>query len=230
MSNRIPDTYPAEYLVDEPQPPVNWAALFITYQAGSTLEDIAQACSMPLETLQEVADREGWAALASGAPLSSADDPQGKFATLEANRRANFDAAVMLRNALLSDARRLQEGTLRLEKVFCNKDGIITAPIIPGPQDHAAYARALQLIADVTYRALGDQNEAERKTGKPGETRGEITIVLPAAIQEVQEASDLPKAPEMSIERATALAAQSGPPEVVVGIDDSADATGVIIP
>jgi hypothetical protein len=165
----------------------NWVAMFASYCAGATLVEISQAYAIPLPAIQRVAAVQGWGSIAARVAVPQEGSAQharlaeNRMALLEENRRKNYDLADSLRTKLVDDFQKLRKGELKVEKVMTVQRDLVHIEVEPGPQDLVALANAAKQVADMTYRALGDQLTEERKSEGTSNAQA-ITVILPTVI------------------------------------------------
>ena len=164
----------------------NWAAMFTAFASGSSLEDIAATFACPMPVLRRAATVQDWAAIASRlvtpAPAPLATPTEARMAVLEANRSKNYQMADMLRDRLIHDFTQLRLGTLKVEKALMHKGDVVHTEVDPGPQDMVALANAAKSVADMTYRALGDVQADESRSGVSKGEATSITVILPTVV------------------------------------------------
>jgi len=163
----------------------NYAAAFTEFVRGASLEDISNALAIPFKTLQTHARQNGWRKLASTVAdqMSQPAAPpkvEREIAQIQENRRKNLDLAQRLLEDFGRQIQALSDGTLRVQKVLSNGKVVEVEPGIKDRADLAAYGK---VIAEMTYRALGDIPLArEREASVPPAQAALVQINLPAAI------------------------------------------------
>lgn len=166
----------------------NRTAAFVEYCKGSSLEDIAHALAIPLDTLTTWSHADKWALLTPKLPVAilprAGAEAERAMAKIKANRERNMVTAARLQWDLERVVGQLLDGSLRVERVFANGSRVEQAPGIRDRQDLALYAKH---VAELSYRALGDV-ESTRGIGEGGGSQvGQITIVLPGAVASPRE-------------------------------------------
>ena len=177
----------------------NWAAAFTAYCNGSPVEEVSMTFDIPLKTLVQKVQDEGWTSLRAKLPLSGelgvaplANEITAKLAVVKANRIANLEVAVELRKAFVDQILKpLAAQEVQIERLFHNKGMVVRAEQRPGPADWVNIAAAAKTIADLTYRALGDVVAGERaQSDTPAAAGGAaptITIILPNVVARPRE-------------------------------------------
>ena len=170
-----------------------WLPAFLAFSRGFTLEQVAGTYGIPLVTLSRRAAEEQWADLVKELPvvaearakgLPAVQDIRASLQQIEANRDKNLAVFTDLRDELIKKIELLKRGEYRLEKLFHNgKLGtVVRAEQAPGPADLLNLANAAKVIAEGTYRALGDIVQAEGTGGKASAPPSSITVILPNVI------------------------------------------------
>lgn len=166
----------------------NYAAAFIEFVKGTTIEDIAMALAIPLHTLKTKAREEGWKRLAAEVPMALTAPgirAERDMAKIEANRAKNLEIVHKLQEDLTHQVELLLKGELRVERVT-PKGEIVQLP--PSIKDRHALAAYAKTIHEMSYRALGDVIASrEEGSGMPGGAAQQITIVLPLPISEPRQ-------------------------------------------
>jgi hypothetical protein len=162
---------------------------FLAFCGGAPPEEIAEEFKIPLKSLLAKIRQEGWRSLASRlAARITADSPPNDDALnrIEANRAKNYESAAKLQEDLAQIIAHLRAGTLRIKKRFQHKGQIVEYEAEASITDRLNIATYARMIADLTYRALGDfgANGGYRPDASPGTPppASPITIILPGAI------------------------------------------------
>lgn len=171
-------------------PSYNWSAAFLAYAQGASIEEISRVQAIPQATLEYVQQRDNWPALAARLPRSP--EPHGEVKAqlnvIKANRQKNYEIACQLRDDLVDVVRRLRstEGPpLTLEKQWHFRGTITRADVPLSISDRVQLATYAKLIADLSYRSLGDKDAAEggAQDVPPSQSAPpSITIILPGLI------------------------------------------------
>jgi len=178
----------------------NWPGAFVAYCHGCPLDEIAQVYGMELAVLDARIRAENWQKLRASLPLVAREAPgrvekptdgAAKLALIQQNRLDNLAGWVKLRDHALDMIERLRTGTLKMEKIFCNKYGVQRAETNLTTGDFVNLATYLQTISQGTYRALGDF-EAQDKVRQDVLVSAQspapaITIILPGVISAPRE-------------------------------------------
>lgn len=167
-----------------------WQSAFVAYARGFSLAQISDVYGIPKAKLERRALDEHWSILTAELPImsprSKAISQRTPLARLESNRAANLRVFTTLRNAIEERVLALQRGELKIEKVFHSQRTGETTVIESNPQpaDLVALATAAKLVAEGTYRALGDAQAVEGSgSGKgAGPTPPAITVLLPGFV------------------------------------------------
>lgn len=193
--NQIPD-WLSSLVVSENRPeavPIssadlayNMPAMFIAYTRGASLGEIAQLFGVPDDTLEAVARDQQWGELSARLklePVESDSAVAARLEKMEANREANYNLADDLRQDLARKFAALANGTLKIENIVKHKEGYDVAETNPAPRDIKALAEAARIMSELTYRALGDNEEPKKDKGKVAETSAvQINVNIPSAI------------------------------------------------
>lgn len=183
-------------------PQYNWASAFVAYANGQTLDDISVTLAIPMAHLERRCREDNWLALSARlqreVPMI-ADDTKAQLEVMRQNRAKNYKIACDLRDDLVDVVKRLREtkGDGMILKLWHNKGSLVEREVPFGPQDRVALATYAKLVADLTYRALGDKDAAEGGGQTPSDAQGaapSITIILPGVISKprnVMESQDL---------------------------------------
>lgn len=207
----------------------NWAAMFLAFSQGTPLKDIANIYGCPPDELKRVARAQDWSALSARLPAPVPQKPQQELTTqlerVEENRRKNYQVADLLRQEIVSNLEKLRDGELRIERSWCHKSVVTTAPVKPTPQDIMSLANTAQTVANMSYRALGD-TEAPDKGGEADGNHTSLTIVLPTVVADNIEKPAKPAVVDLRRGRKKPL---PEPPPVVeaepIGVEPQASAT-----
>lgn len=160
----------------------NYSAALVAYAQGSSLEDISESMGIPLQPLKNKARLDAWHRLTadlvpslSAAPAARAERDLERIAE---NRARNYALARRLQEDLERQVELLVAGQLTGRRAL--RDG--TSVEYPaGLPERVALANYAKTVADLSYRALGDQLVA-RETEVVPAGAGAITIVLPAQV------------------------------------------------
>jgi uncharacterized protein (DUF1800 family) len=171
--------------------PYNRAAAFLAFARGTTIDDISQALAIPLDTLKGWIRNEGWPKLAgdllpatvtASAPATVGATPAAKaerdLAKIQANRARNLEIAQKFQDDLLRLVQKLQDGTLKVEKVLSTGLKVEHALGLRERVDLATYAKN---VAEMSYRALGDVQASREPKGLPTQA-ATVNIILPAQV------------------------------------------------
>lgn len=166
----------------------NHAAAFTAYAKGEDLDNIALALAIPVSKLKDWVRMEGWRRLAAEVKsLLPATVPEARaecaMAKIQANRDRNLELADKLRDVLARTVEKLHAGTLKLRRMTSKGEVIESEPTFRDLRDLAAFAKD---VAELGYRALGDQPAPQREGGE-GSAPGQITIVLPAPVAQPRQ-------------------------------------------
>ena len=169
----------------------SWPAAFAAYCCGAPPEEIAEVHNIPLSFVKSHITREGWDTLRAALPLGVTEHPSTsksvgkKLAKIEKNRAENLEIWVKLRDDLLDIIDQLRAGKLTVERQWHNKGAVTRADVELTIADRYNLANYARVVADGTYRALGDLASQE----KPGQDAAggaantpAITIILPGAV------------------------------------------------
>lgn len=170
-----------------------WMPAFLAFARGFTLEQISGTYGIPLGTLSRRAAEEQWVDLIRELPAvadslkksPAIQDIRASLAVIEANRDKNLKVFSDLRDELVKKIELLKTGKYRLERLFHNQrlGEIVRAEQLPGPSDLLALANAAKVIAEGTYRALGDVVQSDTgPSGKNGAPPASITVILPNVV------------------------------------------------
>jgi hypothetical protein len=164
---------------------------FVAYCKGAPAEEIAAAFKIPLKSLKAKMREEGWRGLAEKLmeqiPVPSRRDEQA-LAKCEANRVKNLQMADALREDLIRTLNHLRDGTLRIGKQWHNRGAVVEYAAEPTIADRVALANYATMIANLTYRALGDVSPSDpaAPAGAPPPPPP-ITVILPALVAQPRE-------------------------------------------
>jgi hypothetical protein len=175
--------------VDRPKgcSPYNYTAAFVAWCRGTPTEEICAMFGIPKGTLAKVMKKERWGELQPHATLPVA--PKGEqqnqhmLRCLE-NREKNLKIAEKLREDVSNVLTGLLSG--RKQKRYWQYQGrVIEHEVEWNMQDRVALANYMTMVANLTYRALGDKEAStagtsDRPEGSPPPTS--ITLVLPGAV------------------------------------------------
>ncbi len=144
------------------------------------------ALAIPLDTLKDWARSEGWRRLAVELqPTTTPTVPENRaerdMVKIQANREKNLAIAEQLREVLARTVTKLHQGSLKIRRMTSKGQMVELEPTFKDLRDLAAFAKD---VAELGYRALGDQPQPQREGGEavPGAGAGQITIVLPAPV------------------------------------------------
>jgi len=186
----------------------NWSAAFAAYCRGTDIEEIGEVFGIPKHLVIARSSEERWPALKAdllnecrAVALANAEVPEtggapkiglpaklaAKQELLQRNRERSYQEACTLRDHLLEVITALRDGTLELEKVFCQKGVIVRAKVKPGPGDWLNLASYARTVAELAYRSLGDapsdgKDPSSTAAAAPGAGPPGITIILPNVI------------------------------------------------
>jgi hypothetical protein len=178
----------------------NYTAAFLAFANGATVEELSQTFSIPINSLENTITQQNWRALAARLPRSP--EPHGstsaKLAVIADNRERNFKIACDLRDDILDVVAKMRspEG-LTLEKQWHNRGSVTRAEVPMSLSDRVALASYFKMVADLTYRALGDKDAAEggAQDVSPSQSAPpSITIILPGVIAKPRANMDLASA------------------------------------
>ncbi len=163
----------------------NWAAAFLEYMNGGSIEEIAKTLDIPYQRLFRRARGERWATLVNkltvAAPETSSPDAELALKRVLENREKNLVIARMLQADVLEQVELLQEGSLMISRQT-SAGAVIEVPAgIKERADLAGYARD---VAELSYRALGDAAPSRTESGNSSSNSAHtpITIILPQVI------------------------------------------------
>lgn len=169
-------------------PEYNYTAAFVEFSKGAKLEDISLALAIPLDSLLRHYQRDRWALLASQTAVALTLPPaegEAALARMKANREKNLAIAKSLQEDLVEVVAKLRDGTLTIEKSYANGT---TATVTPGIRERAELAQYAKSVAELSYRALGDQLASRDTSGEPGVAGGmNLTIMLPPQVATPRE-------------------------------------------
>lgn len=160
----------------------NFAAALVAYAQGSSVESISESMAIPLTTLRNKVRTEGWARLANSLTPAVAEVPAQRaerdLERIAANRARNLAVAQRLQEDLERQVEDLLAGRLTGRRTLRDGTGVEHPAGLAERVQLANYAKA---VADLSYRALGDQLVA-RETEVTPAGAGTITIVLPPQV------------------------------------------------
>ncbi len=172
----------------------NYPAMFLAYANGATFEEIATTFKVSPTLLKTYATFQCWDELAEKArqsvgvaALASVGTPKTDIdravAAIEDNRRKNLAVFEKLRAELVTEIDKLQRGEMKIQHLFSTKTGVVSYYRDPNMQDRVALATAAKIIAEGTYRAVGDLVSATDGSGKkdPG-VGATISILIPGLV------------------------------------------------
>lgn len=164
----------------------NFAAAFVEFCKGTSLDDISLALAIPITRLKSRAHGEGWSMLAPALPAAPTTCPAERdLARINENRERNLAIARQLQEDLGELIGKLRDGTLKLTRVFAN--GLQTE-VDPSIRDRADLANYAKNVAEMSYRAIGDVEKSRNAPGEAGNSGPQqITIVLPPAVAAPRE-------------------------------------------
>ena len=188
----------------------NYTSAFVAFCKGAPAEEISIELNIPIGSLKSKMRQEGWKSLADSLLGQNGPVPGNAgeaLARIEANRAKNFEAAAKLRDELGKIIDQLLAGTLRIQKRFHYKGGIVECEAQPSLADLVQLATYARMVHDMTYRALGDigangGHKADVTAGTQPPACP-ITIVLPEAIS-------MPRTERAARAKERLLAAQNG--------------------
>jgi hypothetical protein len=175
----------------------DWHGAFMAYCEGHTVQEIGQVFNIPEDKIIRQMTRYRWDASKdkllsmTNTPFHKGAPVLAKLELLAANRQRIYEKV----STLIEDAGKvitaLNNGTLKLKKQWKMKgvgreapDEIVEKEVDPSIQDRVAIATYLKLLADISYRALGDvaPGESQNVPSAASSIPQAITIILPAAI------------------------------------------------
>ena len=211
---------------------VRWRRAFAAYCEGLGMTEIAISLDVNYETLRTKSAREDWPEARNKLIFSRIDQSvivkdkvEQQIARIKDNREKNLAEAVKLRDVLVEIATKLQAGTLTVTKAFQFKGTPVLVETPPSTGDLVNIATFARTVADLTYRALGDQS-ADSKSDfnvnaaalqpPPG-----ITVILPAcAVEPRQRRAKTPK-PAIDVQADAIMDLQPLPPSVAPPVAQS---------
>lgn len=164
-----------------------WPLLFEAYRRGVDLPGIAETFGVPIRVLERIAERQRWSELVGRLDANPIDgDPvvAQKLERIEKNREKNLEMVEVLRDHLAEQFVKMRDGELEFDVVAKTKEGVVVTQVGPSPKDIKALADAARAATEMTYRALGDYQEAPRGTQQVAASPSapQITINLPSAV------------------------------------------------
>jgi hypothetical protein len=171
----------------------NLTAAFVAWSRGTPVEEIVAMFNIPRQTLVKVMKREGWAELQENAPMAVAPPAERKNVALQRcleNREANLKIAEKMRQDVAQVLDGLLQGK-KLKRYWHNRGGVVEHEVEWGVADRVALANYFTMVANLTYRALGDREATSTATtsDKPADSPppASITLVLPGAIADPRD-------------------------------------------
>lgn len=161
----------------------NYAAAFVEFTKGTSLEEVAMALVIPIDRLRRRCHDENWSALAPRLQVGLVQvdsHAERGLERIKANRERNLEVAQLLQEDLLQTVRALRDDTLRTTKVTAKGDVI---ELSLGMRERADLANYAKNIAELSYRALGDIEQSKNAVPEGGLVGAQqITIILPGAV------------------------------------------------
>ena len=163
----------------------NYAAAFLEFMNGGSIEEIAKTLDIPYQRLFRRARGERWATLVNkltvAAPETSSPDAELAVKRIQENREKNLVIARILQTDLLEQVEMLQEGFLTVSRPT-SAGAIIEVPA--GIKERAELASYARDVAELSYRALGDAapSRTESVNASSNSAHAPITIILPQVI------------------------------------------------
>ncbi len=163
----------------------NWAAAFLEYMNGGSIEEISTTLDIPYQRLFRRARGERWATLVNkltvAAPETSSPEAELAITRVLANREKNLVIACKLQADVLEQVELLQNGTLTVSRQT-STGTVIQMPA--GIKERAELASYAKEVAELSYRALGDAapSRAEGNSSSSNGAHTPITIILPQVI------------------------------------------------
>lgn len=172
-----------------------WQAVFTAYCAGATNAEISQMFEIPQSKLENRMNTEQWVSLRATVIRAETRLPatvEKRLALVAENRVRNAGVFTDLQQHVIETAKALRDGTLKIKRTVRldhkKGGGTVTVEEAPSPSDWLTIASYARVVADATYRALGDftptagrqqaiGDGAPMQIGAPS-----ITIILPPAI------------------------------------------------
>jgi hypothetical protein len=187
MENPISENRPLPELRPEEH---NWAAMFAAYSKGTTFAEIADTFDVAERMVRHKATEQRWAELIvdfKQLPDKIAESSKS-LARLENNREKNLAVFEGLREDLVGMLGQLAKGTLKVKRKMQTKLEVVDVEEEPSIRDRVLLAQAAKLVAEGTYRALGDYSaiEGEKSRKDAGGLSGGITILLPSFVHQAE--------------------------------------------
>ena len=163
----------------------NYAAAFLEFLNGGSLEEISKTLDIPYQKLFRRARGERWATLVNKLTVAApeTDSPASELAIKRVmeNREKNLVIARILQTDLLEQVEMLQEGILTVSRPT-SAGAIIEVPA--GIKERAELAGYARDVAELSYRALGDAapSRTESVNASSNSAHTPITIILPQVI------------------------------------------------
>lgn len=170
----------------------NWSAMFIAYSRGLSFAEISEMFGVEERVLERVARKQQWEELnlkLQAHPIEDESVLAHRLQAVEDNRQRNLEAAEDFRDTLIQQARLAATGDLEIEHVVKFKEGYDIAKTKAAPKDLKALADSLRTMADMSYRALGDDPDRARAGGNdkgPKEQQNIINVIIPQAVSPEQ--------------------------------------------
>lgn len=169
---------------------VSWVAVFHSWCLGIAPRELASLYGVPIRAIQRRVKAENWPQLCETLPAEE-KLPAGVLATRQRlvweNRERNQALASKFRDGLAKVIEKFQRGNLKVEVVKANKDGVQVIETDAGPREIQQLASALKQVTDVTYRAVGDLTEHERKDGPNAHGQPAVNIIIPNVVMRDDE-------------------------------------------
>lgn len=166
----------------------NYTGAFLAWCRGAPLEEVSALFGIPIGALQKRKRKEKWEELAHMAPNAIVPAKSAENMHVQRcleNREKNLKIAEKLRE----DVTQVLDGLLKgkkMKRYWQFQGRVIEHEVDWNMQDRVALANYMTMVANLTYRALGDREAAstadtsDRPGGSPSPVS--ITMVLPGAI------------------------------------------------
>ncbi len=187
---------PGQYWVNkgEPETAQKWRTAFAAFVQGMTLKEISDSTGLVYTAVRDKASPGGddWPSARQQLVLARVEHRVGlvdkverQIERIQENRERNLAKALELGEVAAGIIAKLRDGTLRVEKAFNTKAGIVIQEMAPSTGDLVNIGTFLRTIADLTYRALGDAPADSKQTAASASASGTshpagITVILPS--------------------------------------------------